>query len=149
MIDDRNAIAQDLRLVHVVRREDDRAAECFELRDEIPELTPGLWVESSRGLVEEDEVGLSDNCARERETLFLSARQFSDARAALFVELHEADRFVDRSPASIEAAEHSNGLFDRQLVGELCFLQLNSETLAQLVFVARPLHAEQFHAARV
>ena len=80
VIDDRDAVAEHLRFVHVVRREHDRAAERFEFGDQIPELAARLRIETGGRLVEKEQIGIADDRARERETLLLSARQLADAR---------------------------------------------------------------------
>ena len=64
----------------------------LELVDEVPELPPGLGIEPGRRLVEEQEVGIADERAGEREPLLLSPRQRADPRVALFLELDEPDR---------------------------------------------------------
>src|SRR4051794_30802215 len=89
MIDDGDAVAEHFRLVHVMRRQHDRAAERLEIRDEIPELTARLWIESRRRLVEKEQVGVADDRAGKREPLLLSTRQLSDSCRAFFLELHE------------------------------------------------------------
>jgi hypothetical protein len=47
---------QVLRLVHVVRAQQDRLAERGEVLDDLPRLVPGRGVEPRRGLVEEQQV---------------------------------------------------------------------------------------------
>ena len=92
VIDDRDAIAQPFGLVHVVRRQQNGAAGALELLDQIPELAPRLRVEAGRRLVEEQQVGVADERAGQREPLLLSARQRRHTRVALLLELHQRDR---------------------------------------------------------
>ncbi len=84
VIDDRDAVAQNLGFVHVVRREHDRAAVRLEVGDQIPELAARLRIETGGRLVEKEQVGIADDRAREREPLLLSARQLADARRRAF-----------------------------------------------------------------
>ena len=55
--DDRDAVGEVLRLVHVVRREQDRLAERAEAVDERPRLAARGGVEARRRLVEEEQLG--------------------------------------------------------------------------------------------
>jgi hypothetical protein len=72
-IDDGDAVAEHLGLVHVVGREQDRAAVLAEAAQQVPQLPPRLRVEPGRRLVEEQEVGFAGQRAGEREALLLSA----------------------------------------------------------------------------
>ena len=73
VVHDGDAIAQLLRLIHVVRRQHDRPALALEGDDQIPQLAPGLRIEAGRRLVEEDQLGIADERARQRQALFLAA----------------------------------------------------------------------------
>ena len=75
MIDNRDSIAQPLRPLHVVRREDDRFSIRLELGDEIPHLPSRLWIETGRGLVEKKQLRIPNEGAGDGQTLFLPARQ--------------------------------------------------------------------------
>src|SRR5258708_2397953 len=88
VIDDRDAIAKNLRFVHVVRRQDGGLSRRLELFDEIPELSPRLRVESRRRLVEKQPLRVNDDRPGEREPLLLSARELSHARVPLILALH-------------------------------------------------------------
>jgi hypothetical protein len=112
-------------------------------------LPPRLRVETSGGLIEKEQIGIADNGAGECQPLLLAAGQFSDPRAALFVELHQADHVIDRSASIIEASKQTNCLFDGELFAELCFLKLNAETLTQLSLVAVPVEPEELDLPRV
>ncbi len=52
-------------------------------------------------------------------------------------------------PLAKEAAEQADGFEDRQLFGELRFLQLDAEALAQSRGVGIPAQAEHFHFAGI
>src|SRR5262245_14601782 len=105
MIDDGDAVAQNLGFIHVVRREHDRASHRLELGDQLPELPPRLRIESGGWLVEKEQVRLAHNRARQREALLLSARQLAHSRTALFAQLDERDHFVDWTAALVKASE--------------------------------------------
>ena len=57
-IDDRDAVAELLGFVQVVRRQQHRVAVLLHLQDVAVQLAAGLRVEAGRRLVEEDELGL-------------------------------------------------------------------------------------------
>ena len=73
VVDHRHAIAEALRLVHVVRGEEHGLAALLEPLHHIPELPPRLRVESSGRLVEEQQVRIGNERARHREALLLAA----------------------------------------------------------------------------
>ena len=62
-----------LGLVHQVRRHQDRDAAVRELEELLPEIAARLGIHGARGLVEEQELGLVDDGAGEREPLLLPA----------------------------------------------------------------------------
>ena len=78
VIDDRHTIAQALGLVHVVRRQQDRSARGAEVANEVPQLPARLRIEPGGRLVEEQEIGIPDQRARDRESLALPAGQIHD-----------------------------------------------------------------------
>jgi hypothetical protein len=132
-----------------VRGEKNRAPGSLELFDQIPELAPRLRVEPRRRLVEEQQIGIADERAREREPLLLTAGQCTDARAPHLLELNELDDVIRRRPLIEEAAEQPHGLLDRELVGELRLLELNSKALLERSGVGFPAQAEHLDIARV
>ena len=131
MIHDGDAVAEALRFFHVMRREQHRAAGGTELPDDLPELAPRLWIETGRRLIEEQQVRLADERTGNRQPLLLSARQCDDARPPFFFELDERQHLVDRVRVTVERAEHGECLLDGELVGELRFLELNAQALAE------------------
>ena len=70
-----SSVAQSLGFVHVVRRQQDRAAGFLEFLDEVPQLTPRLRIETGRRFVEKEQIGIADERAGEREALLLAARE--------------------------------------------------------------------------
>ena len=92
VVHDRHAIAELLGFVHVVCRQEDRAPGPLELVDEVPELPAGLRIESGRRFVEEQEVRIADQRARQREPLLLAPGEHADARVALFLQLNQPDQ---------------------------------------------------------
>jgi hypothetical protein len=149
VIDDRDAVAEDLRFVHIVCGEQDRSAARLELRDQIPELPARLRIEPGGRLVEKEKIRIAHDCAGERNALALSSGQFPEACSTLLVELNETNDVVDSSAARIEAPKQSYRLFDRKLGGKLGFLKLNTKTLAKVLLVFIPAKAKELHVAGV
>ncbi len=149
VIDNRYAVGEALRLVHVMRCEDDRAALGLECRDQVPKLPPGLRIESGGWLVEEKEVGISYERASHGEPLFLSAGEFSDPSFALFFELDHGDHAVNRWPAPVKTAEQAHDFRNRQFLRELGLLELHAEALPQVGGSGFPVQAKQFDLAGV
>src|SRR6185436_17053890 len=94
VIDDRDAVAEALRLFHVVRREQHRTAAFAESRDDFPQLDAALRIEAGRRLVEEEDVGPADERGRDGEALLLSAGELAHARGALLVERELAQQLL-------------------------------------------------------
>ena len=80
--DDRDAVAEVLGLVHRVGREQHRHAALAQVADELPGCGPGVRVHSRGRFVEEDDLGLADQRAGEREALALTAGEAPDGDAA-------------------------------------------------------------------
>src|SRR6185312_223626 len=89
MIHDRDAVAEPFGLIHIVSGEDDRSTLGAELFDEVPELSACLRVESGRGLIEEQQLGVANEGGRACKTLLLSTRRSAVAAALLFSALYE------------------------------------------------------------
>ena len=121
----------------------------LKLRDQFPQLPPGLGVEAGSRLVEKQELGVSDQSTGDGEALLLSARKSTDAGVALFAELDLVDHFADIARVAVEALEERQGLIDGQLLGQLGVLELDAEQLAKVVGIRFPGAAEDFDVARV
>ena len=115
MVHDREPVAQDLGLLHVVRRQQDGPAVGLEAADEVPQRPPGRGVEAGRRLVEEDELGVVHERQRDREPLPLAARQVLAPGVASLAELERVDQLGRRTGLRVEAAEEVDELGDGQL----------------------------------
>ena len=74
-----DAVGEPLRLLHVVRGEQDRLPERAQVGDRLPRLAPRGRVEAGRRLVEEDQVGVADQAQREVEPPPLAAGEVGGA----------------------------------------------------------------------
>src|SRR5262245_5590985 len=147
LIDDRHSVAQHFSFVHVMRRQQDSAAAGAESLQNAPELPARLRIETGARLVEKQQIGIADERDRDRQPLLLPARQLHHPARTFALELDEREQIVDRSTAIVERAEEAKRLLDRQLVGELRFLQLDSEPLPQRAFIALPAQTEHLDIA--
>src|SRR5918912_2834834 len=136
-IHDRHAVAQSRRLFHVVRREDDRAAAGPELLNDLPESQSRLRVKAGRRLIKKEQLRIVDERASDGEPLLLPARQFPVAHPALLFQPHCADHFIDGTAPFVKAAKEAKDLFNRQLLCELCFLELDADPAPQGTIMAR------------
>src|SRR3712207_5022477 len=75
VLDDRDAVGERLRLVEVVRGEEDGLAQPRQRAHGVPRGAARRRVEPGRGLVEEDQLGVSDERQREVQPPQLATRQ--------------------------------------------------------------------------
>jgi hypothetical protein len=73
MVHDRQAIAQDLGLLHVVGGQQHRAALRLEPADDVPQGPSCGRIEARRGLVEEDQLRVVDKGKGDGQSLTLAA----------------------------------------------------------------------------
>ena len=131
VVEDRERVAA-LRLVHVVRGDEDRRAAVDEHEQRLPELAPVLRVDGAGRLVEEQQLGLVDQRGRECEALPLAARE--RARALIrAVEVIFREQRVD-APApvrgrqrvdladEVEVLAHGEILVEREALGHVADL---------------------------
>jgi hypothetical protein len=138
-----------LRFIHVRRRQDRGFPRELELVDEIPELPACLRVEARGRFIEEQQIRITDQRARQREALLLAAREGTHTSVLLFVKLDEGDDRGHLRALMEKAAEQPHRLTHGELFGQLCVLQLDTEALAQAAGVCAPPEAEDLNLARI
>ena len=149
MVHDRDAVAQPLGLLHVVGGQQDRAPARAKARDQIPELPPRLRIQARGRLVEEQQLGLADQRAGQRQPLALAAGELTDPGLGLLPELDQVDHLAGRRAAPIEAPEETDGLGDGELLRELGLLERDPEQGAERAIVAAPPPTQDDHLAGV
>src|SRR5512145_3366025 len=112
-----------LRLVEVVRRDENRDAGARQIIDEPPELPSRQRVHTTGRLVEEDDRRFVENGAAEREPLSPAGRERAGQRALATAKAsHVEDEVTPRGEPilaqSINAAEERDVLIDGQLLVE-------------------------------
>jgi small GTP-binding protein len=148
-IDDRHAIAQPCRLLHVVRGEQDRTAARLQLLDDLPDLPARGGVEPGGRLIEKEHLRIADQRTGERQALLLPAGELAYEGPTLLLEADRGERLLGPEPLAIEAAKQLGELDDAELLGEACLLQLHAETAAQPLPVALPALAQDLERAAV
>ena len=127
----RDAIGELLRLVEVVRREQDRRAERPERADQLPRGAARGRVEARGRLVEEDELRVPDERDAEVETTLLPSRERLDAGVPLLAEADELDHLVDVARVGEVAGEEAVRLADGQERAQLRLLQDDPHPLSE------------------
>ncbi len=84
VVHDRDAVAELVRLLHVVGRQHDRLALAVQLAEDLPQREAALRVEPGRGLVHEEHRGAVEDRPCDHEPLRHPARQGMDARLGPF-----------------------------------------------------------------
>src|SRR5688500_9075749 len=135
MVDDRDPIAQTLGFFHVMRRQHDGAAAGAKHANELPELPARLRDEARRRLIEEEELRITYECARERETLLLSSGQRADARARLLFELDDRIKLLGLAVLIVYAAKESHCLSHGERLRVLRLLKLIAKQLLKLTLI--------------
>ena len=115
--DDRDAVGEPLRLVHVVRGQEDALAQSLEVRDHVPGLAAGRGVEPGRRLVEEEQLGVADQGHPDVEPAQLAAgegaprghRPCGRARRARSSRRRQAGRGSSRRRARASRARSARG----------------------------------------
>src|SRR5204863_1809392 len=121
MVDDRQPLAELVRLGHVMGRQQDGATRHGPLpaEDELADGASGRYVEPQRRLVEEEDPRVVEEAAGEVHLLPLAGRQRPDPLRRLLLETDRLDEVLDTSLAladtqPIELAEHPELLADRE-----------------------------------
>ena len=141
------AVAQLLRLIHVVGRDDERHAGLLEPEQLVPQHVAGLRVEAGGRLVEQQQVGVVDQAAGDREAALHAAGQVLDLRLRLLGDLRELQQLlralaaggtVDAEVAAVdvEVVEHV------ELVVERVLLRAHAEPATDRRAVGGGVHAE-------
>jgi len=149
VIDDADTIAQSLRLLHVVRREQYRLSATLEITNDVPHLQARLWIQSSRGLVEEQYVGIANQRSGHSQALALASRQVLDACVSLVLQLHPAQHLIRVVPALVETPEQTHDFDHVEPIGEQSLLELRTHALPNDSLMPAPLHSEDLDRATI
>ncbi len=149
-IHDRDAVAERRRFFHVMRGDEHGAAPFAEMLDDLPQRLSRARIEARGGLVEKEELRITDQRAREGDALALAAGELAEVLLPLFAELNELDELVHAATLRVEGAKQEQHLLDHELVGELRILELDPDARAELAVAPfAPGDAEEFEGPAV
>ncbi len=132
VIDNGDPVAEPLSLFHIMCGEHDGLPPTPHCLDQAPEVAPGLWIESSRRLVEEHQVGIVDQSDREQQPLALAARELACISVQDLGQIAESDELFAIRGSAVEARKHGERLAHCLKVLECSRLKLDPDRLAVL-----------------
>lgn len=129
VVDDRDAIAHRLGLLHRMGGQQNAPALLSDVLDPTPELATRLRVETSRRLVQQQQRRIVDDRDVEREALLLATRQLLERLVRLTSKPDLLQAFSDlgvRQADAVEPRVQAHDLLDRELRLEAGRLQLHA-----------------------
>src|SRR5262249_4738430 len=126
VIQDSDAVAEYLGLIHEVRRQEDGPALLAQPQDGLPEQAAALRVEASGRLVEEHELRITDQCQSERQALSLPAREILRVGPSLLLQRHLAQQRTGRESVRVEGTKELQRLAHSQFGKEGRRLELHA-----------------------
>src|SRR5690242_3864150 len=93
-IDDADAVAEAVRLLHVVRRHHDRAPLIVQVTQNAPEVETCLRIETDGRLIEKEHVRFVDQRAGDHQALLLAAGKLIDLRRRLVGDVEALDELL-------------------------------------------------------
>ena len=148
-LDDRHPVGELLRLLEVVRREEDRLAEVAQAGDDRPGGAARRRIEARRRLVEEDQLGIADKREADVQAAALAARQAPRALVGLLLQAHERDDLRDRSWPRVVGRPQLERLAHREVGLRAALLQDHPDPRAPGAIAAGGVDAEHAHVAAV
>lgn len=145
VIDNRHAVAQSMCFIHVMCGQQHCSTAFPEARDLIPELEPALRVQTRGRLVQEQKLRISYEGTGNRQSLPLSAGEFSHPCVLLLVECELPEEIDRLPPLWIKGAEQLQCFKNAELFGELRFLERDPDPLAYLSRIPLPVPSEDLH----
>src|SRR3954469_600577 len=141
-LDDRDAVGERLRLVEVVRGQQDRLPQVAQRADRRPGVAARGGVEARRRLVEEDQLRVADQRQPEVEGPQLAAGQLARLGVVLALQPDQGDDLVGVAGVRVHAAEVLERLADADVVVEARLLQDDAQALAQRARAVAGVEAE-------
>jgi hypothetical protein len=154
VVEDDQPVAQALGLVHEVGREEDRLALLEQVLQPLPHQVARLRVEAGGRLVEQQQVGVVDERAAEREAPLHSARELARPGAGLRLQRSEIEQ-LGHALVDQRAREAEVGAVDAQVLGagevgiEAVELGDDADPLLGLANLRGQRHAERLDRSAV
>jgi hypothetical protein len=141
---DDQPVAELRRFLHVVGRQHERLPLGRELAQAIPNEVARLGIQARRGLVEDDDLGIVDERARDEEPPLHPARELLDRRIGLLGELHKLQELpgplLGDLARQVEVAPvHEEVLQDLEVVVQIVLLGDDPDAALDLALVLRDL----------
>src|SRR5438067_1294705 len=130
-IHDGDLIAQELRLLHVVGRQDDGLAARLDRLHQLPEIASRLRIESGGRLIEEQHRRIVDERDREQQPLLLAAGELAGVAPRELLQGAQADELIDLEPVGVEPPEQRDRLAHGEKVLQRGPLEENAGVLAK------------------
>ena len=146
---DGKAVGELLRLVEVVRRQEDRLPQRPQRADHLPGRAAGGRVEAGRRLVEEEQLGIADQRDAEVEPPPLPARERLHERLALLRQADQLEHVIHAAGARVVAAEHPDRLGHGQVRPHRGRLEHDADALPVRALRALGIVPEHPHVAAV
>ncbi len=127
VVDHDDAVAQPFGLFHEVRDEHDCHTGVANVLDQRPCLPSGRRVQTGGQLVEDDDLGTSDQRERNGKPLLLAAGEFGEADGRVLGQPEPGEQFAPVGGLGVEAREQRHRLGHGDLVLQLALLQLGTE----------------------
>ncbi len=144
-IDECDAIAQALDLLHGMADQEDRHTLLLEPLQRRPHTSARLGVQARRELVEDDHSRASGEGERDRESLLLSTGEFVEDDVCLFGEVDHLQQLAGGPWGRVEAPVEINEFCRAQRVVQLSALQLHAEDLAHASAVGAGIQSQDSH----
>ena len=150
-VEDGEAMAA-LGLVHVVRRHQDRGAGIGQLEQLFPEVAARFRIDRAGRLVEEQQLGLVDHRAGQRQALLLAAAHRAGQLLLPILEVVVLEQFVDARAASrlgdvLHRGEEFQVLAHAQVLEQRELLRHVADAAAQCLGLLRDAQAQHFDLA--
>src|SRR5580704_1740024 len=147
--DHADTVGKVLRLVHVVRGQNDGFAEGPHVAHDLPGGTARRGVETGGRFVEKDELGIAHQAERDVEATLLAAGKLADPLAGLLGEPDQVDDLRGRSRGRVIASIELDELDDREHRRHGRFLKHQPHPLPEVAPARLWVDPEHGHGARV
>ena len=141
-VDDRDAVAEPLGLLDIVRGQQDGALLVAKGADERVDLVTRLRVETARRLIQEQELRIVDQREREREALLLPAGKPGIVLVAPVPKLEPFEQWPRVRRARVEGAEEGDRLANRDLVRQVRRLETDPDAVLEAVLLRLGIPSE-------
>ena len=147
-IEDGDAIAQAVNLVHVVTDQQDGDTVCAQILDQVPHGASRVRVESGGELVEQDDPRGTDQGENHRQPLLLAAGQTLVTHPAVLVQAHRAHECVSIGRSTIERGEQIDQFGNGEGGVKVVRLQLYPQNGAHSIAVGEGIESQNSHGTR-